>query len=509
MRVRQTRLRLVSLQLMAFTALALPWAIAMSAPAFAQLDAQGWDDANSGPPIPGRHTTPSNQPVLTRPAHSTMNYAPNPVVLNPAKPSVSLPMGSTAVSTTVYHAYSATPTYPTSTAQLTPPPRVVRPRPTISSTPPAVLYPPASVTPQPAFVPPVFINPTLNVIETVGVENNRLILQMTQGNRLQIKNTFRLTRPTRLVIDLDQARLATGFVVNAPDHLGGVDIGPVRLGQFTEQTVRMVIETPDPDRLQIEAHRDQLSITGERGGGLISHLFGIFGRNERPEQTAAPVAAANGPRPTAAYGNSSYSGINTGGADTQFSNIQRLQQMMMQQQAGIPTTPAMNPQLRDHIMTIARAQLGLSKDTQRDYVIQTFSQGSDNAWCADFVSTVLQWSGGSPWGHLSRVQDIYTWGLNNNRLSARPDPGNVVIFRYGSNSFDHVAFIESVNPDNSITTIGGNEGYAAAAYKTTGSVARSQYSLGDKRILGFVDPLSPIGTLDAPRPATAASTPRF
>jgi surface antigen len=126
-------------------------------------------------------------------------------------------------------------------------------------------------------------------------------------------------------------------------------------------------------------------------------------------------------------------------------------------------------------------------------VNRTFSQGRDTDWCADFVSTILEWAGGSPWGHLSRVQDIYEWGLANHRLDREPQPADVVVFSYGGSGFDHVALVESVNPDNTLTTIGGNEGYAISSYKTSGSVTRSVYKLDDKRILGFVDPVVPKG----------------
>lgn len=156
---------------------------------------------------------------------------------------------------------------------------------------------------------------------------------------------------------------------------------------------------------------------------------------------------------------------------------------------------------RSRIVAIARTQLGLNKEVARDYVNRTFSQGQDQEWCADFASTIMDWAGGSPWGHLSRVQDIYEWGVAGGRITTRPEPGNLVVFSYGSGvGYDHVAFVESVNSDNTITTIGGNEGYAIASGGTGGMVARSNYKLGDQRILGFVDPLSPTEPAVGPRP---------
>lgn len=191
----------------------------------------------------------------------------------------------------------------------------------------------------------------------------------------------------------------------------------------------------------------------------------------------------------------------------QFENLQKLQRLQNFRNLPSSSSSLISSQ-RLRIIEIARSQVGLSKDTNREYVMQTFSQGRDNAWCADFASTILDWAGGSPWGHLSRVEDIYNWGTSNGRVSSQPEVGTLVILRYGGSSFDHIAFVESVNPDSTITTIGGNEGYAAAQYKTSGTVNRSVYSLDDKRILGFVDPIAMIPTVSN-TPRNTSHSPRY
>lgn len=159
---------------------------------------------------------------------------------------------------------------------------------------------------------------------------------------------------------------------------------------------------------------------------------------------------------------------------------------------GFPSTPYIGAPIsptRRRIVDAARSQLGITKAEQRDYVNQVYSLGKDEPWCADFVSTVLSWSGQCPWGHTALVKDIYTWGASNQRLRPYPIPGDVVVFRFSPGSFDHTAIVESVNPDGTFTTIGGNEGSRRGVAPPGGMVQRNRYSLQDKQILGFVDPV--------------------
>ncbi len=65
-----------------------------------------------------------------------------------------------------------------------------------------------------------------------------------------------------------------------------------------------------------------------------------------------------------------------------------------------PYNPPVNPyysadldtlKKRQSIVTMAETQLWVNKDANRNYVMYAYSHGKDEPWCADFVSTILQW----------------------------------------------------------------------------------------------------------------------
>lgn len=322
-------------------------------------------------------------------------------------------------------------------------------------------------------------------IEGAFIEHGQLYIVAKPGSQLVIKEPFVLRNPSRLVVDVSGAKLGTLGFPFPPEAIGSVPVNNIRLGQLDMETVRVVIETDEPERLQVSVGQSKLVVAPSRSSGIITSLSRYFFGRRQPEPVVSRGPMPQPPLPPQGVPSPRISTPPT--ISPSLANLRKLQA----QSAYRLDVPQ-----RSNIINIARSQLGLSKDTDRDYINQTFSQGRDTDWCADFVSTVLQWAGGSPWGHLSRVQDIYNWGIANHRLSREPQPADVVIFSYGSGGFDHVSLVESVNPDNTITTIGGNEGYAASAYKTSGSVARSVYKLDDRRILGFVDPV-PVNGLSA------------
>lgn len=341
----------------------------------------------------------------------------------------------------------------------------------------------------------------LNLIQAAVIEGDQLKIQMQRGSVAIVKSPFILQNPGRLVIDMTDAELGNANALFPAGQMNRVPIKAIRLGQFTEGTVRIVIETPEPENLKLAILGNTLAVSGEsRSRGMVANLFGhLFGRSEpvsrrnqpnRPQrrtseapqmaqsQNGRPMAMSPGTYPANRY--------------PELANLEKLSQTSADPSEFLQ---------RRKIVQIAESQLGLSKDTQREYVVQAISRGKDESWCADFVSTVLDWAGGSPWGHLSRVQDIYVWGETNGRLSRQPLPAHVVVF----GNFNHIALVESVSPDGTFTTIGGNEGYAAAAYKTSGSVSRSVYKVDDKRILGFVDPVFSSGSSPGNHSASVSS----
>lgn len=132
----------------------------------------------------------------------------------------------------------------------------------------------------------------------------------------------------------------------------------------------------------------------------------------------------------------------------------------------------------------ALTQEGVSESANPN-VVRGYSRGAWQAWCADFVSTAYERSGGSPWGHQSSVQGILDWGRNNAghfmpANAARQNPGNlrvgdVVVWKQNGRS--HVGLLTGVNRNGTFTTIEGN---------TSDRVARRTHSFSDSQLTGFV-----------------------
>ncbi|WP_303674237.1 CHAP domain-containing protein [Vampirovibrio chlorellavorus] len=308
-------------------------------------------------------------------------------------------------------------------------------------------------------------SPPPNTIASVQLVNDELRLISPPGTQLLVKNRFVLASPTRLVVDIDQSLLPEKAIQLPSGNLGPMPYTTIRLGQFDATTVRLVIESPQADKLNISLGRGTnhvLRVYAPEAPGRASRFFHrMFGRPASPPPQLAytgPISPYS-PRPDVPP---------TFGPP--------------------PVSYQATPLNRMKIVDVARSQLGISKAEARDYVNNTYSMGKDQAWCADFVSTVLNWAGGSPWGHTSLVRDIYDWGLTHQRLKPFPEPGDIAIFRFGVSGFDHTAIVESLLPDQSFTTIGGNEG-TRSGNAPGGMVQRNRYPVGDPRIIGYIAPL--------------------
>lgn len=92
--------------------------------------------------------------------------------------------------------------------------------------------------------------------------------QLTVGalSPIRIKEPFTLQNPTRLVIDIPNAEVADKKMIGAI-NVGDSDVDVVRIGQFDESTVRLVLETDNPNRLYPVYGADQqtLFITSNPG----------------------------------------------------------------------------------------------------------------------------------------------------------------------------------------------------------------------------------------------------
>ncbi len=152
------------------------------------------------------------------------------------------------------------------------------------------------------------------------------------------------------------------------------------------------------------------------------------------------------------------------------------------------TPPQQEYHLRMNIVQAALSQVGLNKREHREYINSTFSRGRDQAWCADFASTILNWVLG-PGPHFSLAHDFYQWARSVGKFTASPQPGDLILFSYSGCHIDHIAFVHRLLPNGSITTIGGNEGPDKGGTGGGGQVQESTYPVTYPYIVGFVSPL--------------------
>ncbi|WP_373531726.1 CHAP domain-containing protein [Vampirovibrio sp.] len=331
----------------------------------------------------------------------------------------------------------------------------------------SLALPPVPVQPMVPLSSPVISGladlPLLYPVISAQIVAGELQIATPPGSQLLIKNRFLLSSPTRLVLDIDQAELPSKVIQLPGGHLGPLPYQNIRLGQFDATTVRVVIESPVADRLNVSLGRGTnhlLRVYAPHSSGIATRFFNrVLGHRPHPQ---APQIAYNAP-------------------------ARSVRSDLRTPFMGPPMMYSATPPNRFKIVDIARSQLGVSKAVDRNYVNNTFSLGKDQAWCADFVSTILNWAGGSPWGHTALVRDIYDWGLANQRFKPFPEPGDVAVFRFSVSGFDHTAIVESIQPDRSITTIGGNEGTRSGT-APGGMVQRTRYQMEDPRILGYVAP---------------------
>lgn len=131
-------------------------------------------------------------------------------------------------------------------------------------------------------------------------------------------------------------------------------------------------------------------------------------------------------------------------------------------------------------LDVARSYLGVNERQHGNFINNTFSRGQDRAWCADFVSTCLRQSGGSPWGHIASVRGIHDWAAQNGRLTNEPRPGDVILLRGVRGNLGHTGFVEKIE-NGYVHTIEGNTGNA---------VQRRRYRIDSDKVQGFVSSAS-------------------
>jgi N-acetylmuramoyl-L-alanine amidase len=89
-----------------------------------------------------------------------------------------------------------------------------------------------------------------SVIQDISYRDGLLLIKSNTGKQVIPKNRFVLSDPSRLVLDLDKAVVADKKLLK-PIYINGDSISQVRVGQFNADTVRLVIESQNPERLQM------------------------------------------------------------------------------------------------------------------------------------------------------------------------------------------------------------------------------------------------------------------
>lgn len=128
---------------------------------------------------------------------------------------------------------------------------------------------------------------------------------------------------------------------------------------------------------------------------------------------------------------------------------------------------------------LAASQIGLNERDQNVALQEYLANGGVNldpavtAWCAAFVNATLAQSGQQGTGS-NMARSFLEWGQAVD--PGQVAPGDVMVLPRGdpNGPYGHVGIVEVVNPDGTVTLIGGNQGDA---------VSRQSYSIADA--LGF------------------------
>lgn len=132
----------------------------------------------------------------------------------------------------------------------------------------------------------------------------------------------------------------------------------------------------------------------------------------------------------------------------------------------------------ESVVDIARSQLGLGEigGNNRGEIVKKYTRGKEIAWCAGFVSWVLN-RAGKHTPYILRASNYLR--LKEAKAISHPRAGDIIVLKRKHGS-GHVGIVESVQ-GNVITTIEGNVGPYPAKVK------RVSYQLGKiKNLIGFV-----------------------
>jgi N-acetylmuramoyl-L-alanine amidase len=108
-----------------------------------------------------------------------------------------------------------------------------------------------------------------SLIQDIQFRNDQLVIRADDGASLRIKNRLVLKDPQRLVLDIDNAVVADKRLLG-PVSGSSSAMRNIRVGQFDEETVRVVVETSVPEQLHAVfsgTGRKLLTIRQDIGGG--------------------------------------------------------------------------------------------------------------------------------------------------------------------------------------------------------------------------------------------------
>ena len=150
------------------------------------------------------------------------------------------------------------------------------------------------------------------------------------------------------------------------------------------------------------------------------------------------------------------------------------------------------------VMATAQNQIGICEDPpgSNDVVFNTDYygyevSGDDYPWCCVFVWWCFNKSGNGAafynGGKVAGCSAVYTWAQQDGLFITKNQAqfGDIVLF-----GTDHIELVVSVNPDGSVTTIGGNTSSDEAGSQSNGGCValKTRYTSGSFPITSFIHP---------------------
>ncbi len=152
------------------------------------------------------------------------------------------------------------------------------------------------------------------------------------------------------------------------------------------------------------------------------------------------------------------------------------------------------------LLEVASSYVGIHEQggNNRGPMVEEFQRAVDGtsegeAWCMSFAQYCIKAAEVSANTDSKVAQSehcLTVWNNSPSELkSSHPEPGSLVIWRYGSSTSGHVGIVEKVNSDGTFTTIEGNTSSGSGIDREGDGVYRKQRDLdgaGNMRLVGFL-----------------------